>query len=404
MQQLDCDVIIVGGGIVGMTLACALLQKGMHVIIIEANAPPAHQESLPIDIRTVALTRAAERILTHLNVWQNLQRISPFRHMHVWDAAGSGVIDFDSAALHEATLGYIVEQNVLLAALQTRLAEYEHLTWYAPAQIQNFKINNQYVTVQLTEQHTLTSQLLIGADGGQSTVRTLAGIAYQLQDYGQRAIVAQVQTVLPHQQTAWQRFLPTGPLAFLPLSHPHSSSIVWSLTTPEAQRLMSLETEAFQEQLAQAFGFKLGAVNQCSQRLAVPLRSQHVQQYIQARLALVGDAAHTIHPLAGQGVNLGLLDVAVLSEVLLEAYGQQRDFGHYQILRRYERWRKGENLLMLKTMTAFNQLFSNATWPLTWARTVGLNVTQALTPVKSILMKRAMGLSGDLPQLAKFQG
>jgi 2-octaprenylphenol hydroxylase len=420
MQHFDCEVLIVGSGIVGATLACALLQSGMKVIMVEAK-PQSPNPPIPItevdlikqapviqqffDLRTFALTRASEQIFRNLGVWEMMmaQRVSPFREMQVWDANGSGAIHFDSALLNEPTLGYIVEQTVIQTALTTRLTEFDNLTVYRPAKVDDFRLINSAtgMQVQLDNGEVLTTRLLISAEGAQSSLRTMAGIRYHMRDHGQQAIVATVETEKPHQQTAWQRFLPTGPLAFLPLSPPQTSSIVWSIHTPLAQHLMKLEPAEFNAELATSLAFQLGAIINSSERATFPLQSRHVFNYVQPRLALVGDAAHTILPLAGQGLNLGLLDAATLSEVILTAYQKNRDFGHYQKLRRYERWRKGENLAMLKIMEGFKYLFESRLATVNWARNIGLSLTDNLSPLKQVIIQQAMGLSGQLPKLAQ---
>ncbi|HDN27256.1 MAG TPA: ubiquinone biosynthesis protein UbiH [Thioploca sp.] len=421
MQPVDYEVLIVGSGVVGATLACALLQNGIRVALVEAKpqispSPPLGKEENKdnlkdegidkLDLRTFALTRASERIFTNVGVWEKMlaQRLSPFREMHVWDAGGIGEVHFNSAALNEPTLGYIVEQSVIQAALISRLAEFENLTIYRPATVQSFTLTTDETAMQaqLDNGQCLTTRLLIGAEGANSSIRTLAGIRYKLLDHGQQAIVATVQTALPHQETAWQRFLPSGPLAFLPLLDSHTSSIVWSIDTPLAQRLMALEKNAFKQELEQAFAFKLGAVKECGQRAGFPLQSRHVLNYVQPRLALVGDAAHTVLPLAGQGLNLGLLDAAALSEVVLNAQAKNRDFGSYRELRRYERWRKGDNFATLKMMDGFRHLFGARSDLLAYARNVGLNLADTATPLKQIIMQHAMGLKGDLPYLAQY--
>jgi len=411
MHTVDCDVLIVGSGIVGATLACALLQGGLRVALVEATPSIATNVTLSaelkeLDLRNFALTRASERILTHLQIWQKALRVSPFRQMVVWDANGAGLIHFDSAAIAEPTLGYIVEQSVLQIALATQLTQLSNnLTWHRPARIQNFKLtaNGLAMEVHLQDGYYLTTRLLVGAEGAHSVTRTLAGIPYRLYDYGQQAIVANVRTEYCHQATAWQRFLTTGPLAFLPLSDPHLSSIVWSCDTTVANQLFAMDKLTFQQALAEAFAFKLGAITECSQRAIFSLQRRHVEQYVQPRLALVGDAAHTIHPLAGQGVNLGLLDVATLSEVILQAFNEGHDFGNYSVLRRYERWRKGENLVMGLMMDGFKDLFGSHSTPLTWLRNFGMGVTNEMLPLKQLLMRRAMGLEGDLPRLARAE-
>jgi 2-octaprenylphenol hydroxylase len=413
MQNLDTDVVIVGSGIVGATLACALLQQGMQVTLIEAKPLPTtpakknkpEQPIDPVDPRTFALTRASERILTRLGLWDLImpQGVSPFREIHVWDANGSGEIHFDSASLAEPNLGYIVEQSVLQSALTTRLAEFKTLTYYRPAKVQYFHLttNQAAMQVYLDNNQQLTTRLLVGAEGAHSPTRSLAGIPYKLLDHGQQAIVATVQTQYPHQETAWQRFLTTGPLAFLPLIDPYTSSIVWSIDTSLGQHLMKLDKIDFHQELEQAFAAKLGKIIASSERVAFPLQSRYVLNYVQPRLALVGDAAHTILPLAGQGLNLGLLDAAALSEVIFTAQAQRKDFGGYQELRRYERWRKSDNLAMLKAMDSFKYLFSTSFLPITWARNVGLSFVDVAMPIKQMIMRQAMGLSNHLPSLAQ---
>lgn len=395
------DVVIVGSGMVGNTLACALLQQGLHVALIEATP------SLPIpldtlDIRTFAITRASERIFAHVGAWSAMQalRVSPFQYMHVWDEQGKGKVHFDCTQIHQPILGHIVEQSVIQTALLQRLTEFDNLTWYRPAKVKYFQLLGHSMQVILDDDRVLTTQLLVGAEGANSALRTAAGIPYLMQDYGQQAIVANVTTTLSHQHTAWQRFLSTGPLAFLPLPDTKMSSIVWSADTPVAQRLMRLDKAAFQQALAQAFEYQLGEVIDCGQRAIFPLQRRHAQHYIQQRFALVGDAAHTIHPLAGQGVNLGLLDAASLSQMIAEARSVHHDFGSHATLRRYERWRKGETMAMMAAMDGFKRLFASELPMVQWARSFGLNFTDVATPLKQVMMQYAMGLAGDLPQIA----
>lgn len=402
MQKSDHDVIIVGSGTVGATLACALLQGGMRVALIEM-VPPIPRIATP-DLRVFALTRASENIFINLGLWKRIvqQGASPFRQMHVWEQQSTSHIHFDSATLVEPFLGHIVAQSVLQTVLFEQLAQFDALTWYRPAKIRQFDppTDRNHTKVYLEDGTILTTRLLVSAEGRQASIRTLAGIPYTLYDYGQQAIVTQVVTELSHQETAWQRFLPTGPLAFLPLIDPQQCSIVWSVDTPIAQQLMVIEKGAFLTALTNAFASQLGTVLDCEQRLIFSLQRRYVQQYVQPRLALVGDAAHTVHPLAGQGVNLGLLDVATLSEVILNAFAMQRDFGQYPVLRRYERWRKGHNLAMALLMDGFKQLFSTHLSPLRWSRRLGLNITNNNSLLKRFIMQRAMGLTGDLPKLA----
>jgi 2-octaprenylphenol hydroxylase len=395
------DVLIVGGGMVGNTLAAILLQQNFNVGIVEASAKQVWDTETP-DLRTFALTRASERIFRYTHTWDTMQslRISPYEHMHVWDAVGNGEIHFDCADIHEPTLGHIVEQSVIQTALTQRLTELENLTIYRPAKVERFELAGKTMQVQLNNNQTVSTQLLVGAEGAHSYIRYLAGIPYDMHDYGQQAIVANIKTELPHQMTAWQRFLPTGPLAFLPLQDKHWCSIVWSVDSVHALRLMDLQAAQFHTELQAAFENKLGTILDSSERVAFPLQSRIVREYVQPRLALIGDAAHTVHPLAGQGVNLGLLDAATLGEVLINA--KQDDFGQKMVLRRYERWRKGHNVMMAGTMYGFKHLFAHSAQPVQWLRNVGLNLTNSSNTVKKMIIRQAMALDGDLPKIAKY--
>jgi 2-octaprenylphenol hydroxylase len=254
--------------------------------------------------------------------------------------------------------------------------------------------------VRLESGRQLQARLVIGADGAASRVRQAACIRAHEHDYHQCAIVAVVKTEYPHRETAWQRFLPTGPLAFLPLRD-GLSSIVWSTTTTESERLMALEAEDFHAELAASFGYRLGRIQRSGPRAVFALRRLHAEQYVRPRLALIGDAAHMIHPLAGQGVNLGILDAAVLAEVVTDARRSGRDAGSLPVLRRYERWRRGENLIMMTAMDGFNLAFASSLMPVREVRNLGLRLADAMAPLKQLFMKHAMGLSGDLPRLAR---
>ena len=395
------DVVIAGGGMVGAALACALGGSVLRVAVLEGAQP-----SLPgpePDLRVSAISRASQRIFQAVGAWQSIvgQRVAPYREMRVWDAAGPGHIHFDSAAIGEPLLGWIIENRIIQTVLLERAGEFDNITLYCPAVLELIgDEREQHIHLQLADGRSCYTRLLVGADGANSKVRHLAGIATSGWSYQQQGLVATVATEQPHRETAWQRFLPTGPLAFLPL-YDGRCSIVWSTHTEQADRLLALDEEAFALELAEDFQWRLGAINKVGPRAAFPLRLQHAQRYVKPRIALVGDAAHVIHPLAGQGVNLGLLDAATLAQVLQEAEAQDRDPGSLQVLRRYERWRKGENLLMMGAMDAFKRVFGSSLAPLRLLRNAGLNLTDSLTPVKNLIVRRAMGLEGDLPRLAR---
>ena len=418
--QQDYDIIIVGAGMVGATLACALGPSALRIAVLEAQPLPSDTaRGDDVDLRVSAITRASQRIFTTVGAWPGMvaRRMNPFREMHVWDAGNAsadildnrGEIHFDSAEIGEPTLGYIVENRIIQTALLDRLRSFSNITLLCPASVTSVSITGDGAYVGLEGGGKLTAKLVVGADGAHSKVRQLAGIATRGWSYAQKGVVATVKTELPHRDTAWQRFLPSGPLAFLPL-HDGRCSIVWSTTPEHADALVAMDEAAFLAALYQAFGGKLGKMivsagsshgSAAGSRASFSLNLQHAMAYTAPRLALIGDAAHTLHPLAGQGVNLGVLDAATLAEVVLEAHRLGKDMGAHGTLRRYERWRKGDNLAMMAAMDGFKRLFSNNFMPLHWLRNSGLRLTDRATPVKNLMMRHAMGLTGDLPKMAQ---
>ena len=402
MSNKQYDVLIIGGGMVGAALACGLGDSQLSVAVIEAREPDLNWPPSEYDIRVSAITRASQRIFENIGAWEGMQkrRVSAYRDMHVWDATGPGVIHFDAAELGEPDLGHIIENSVIQAALVERLKEFSNIDYLCPQSLAGFEWADDGVTVTTATGESMFAGLLVGADGGRSWVREQAGIGVKGWAYDQTAVVCTVETETPHQQTCWQRFMPTGPVAFLPLDD-GSSSIVWSTSPEQAEALTAMSETDFCQQLGEALDGHLGQVTRVGKRGAFPLRLQHAEQYVRPRLALVGDAAHTIHPLAGQGVNLGLADAATLVQVIQDAVSAREDLGSYAVLRRYERWRKADNLTMLASMDGFKRLFSNDRLPLRWLRNLGLSITNALPPIKNNIIRYAMGLSGTLPRLAR---
>ncbi len=397
------DALIVGGGMVGATLACALADSSLRVALIEGGAPRDPRRDEPHDLRVSAITRASRQVFTALGAWEGMvaRRVSPFREMQVWDATGAGEIHFDSAEIGEAELGHIIENRVVQIALWERLRNAENVSVFCPAACARLRREAGLIHARLEDGRELSARLVVGADGAQSRVRQFAHIPVHGWQYDQHGLVATVRSELPHRETAWQRFLPEGPLAFLPL-HDGRCSIVWSTAPEHAARLQAMEDAAFCEELGRAFGGKLGRIEETSARAAFPLRLQHAECYVAAGIALIGDAAHSVHPLAGQGVNLGILDAASLAEVLLDAHAANKDIASLAVLRRYERWRKGHNLLMMAAMDGFKRLFGSEWWPLRGARNAGLTLTNRLSPAKQLIMAQAMGRGGDLPRLARL--
>ncbi len=397
------EVAIVGAGPIGATLAALLTGIGLRVALIESG-PPRTQAAVPLeeDSRVLAVTPASARLLRASGAWASIesQPLGHFRAMRVWDAQGRGAVHFNSADLGEPTLGFIITTPLLETALTQALQHRPLLTWHRPAELEGLKVEPDHVRIRLRNGTGLKAALVVGADGAQSTVRALAGIHHEIRDYQQCAVVCAVVTERPHGDTARQRFLATGPLAFLPLADPHRSSIVWSTTRDEARRLGEMPEGLFRSTLEGAFESALGGIVNCGPRARLPLQRAHAERYVAARIALVGDAAHRIHPLAGQGANLGLMDVAALAQVIHGACAQAQDPGALCVLRRYERWRKGENLAMLWAMDAFKELFGTSLLPVRLARNLGMDLTDRVPPVKRWIMRRAMGLSGDLPRIA----
>lgn len=394
------DTIIIGGGIVGATAACALGEAGVSVALIEARAPLAPAEQQP-DPRVFAITRASERIFRSLGVWDAMQRQGAFAFsdMEVWDAGGEGVTHFDCAELGEPCLGHIIEPRFIQAALWQQLQSLATVSLYCPARFQGIDILDDRVDVVLDDAQQLSADLVIAADGSRSPVRKTLGMNTHGHDYRQSSLVALVKTAEPHRNTAWQRFLPGGPLAFLPMGDGWSS-IVWTMPSENIDRLLTADRAVFHEELAAAFDYRLGAVIESGEREAWPLRRLHAEHYVIPRAALVGDAAHAIHPLAGQGVNLGLLDAASLAEVIVSARQRGKDPGSLAVLRRYERWRRGDNLLMMMSMDGINQVFGNTRSSLQRLRNLGLSLVNRSGMARRRFMKHAMGLGGDLPALA----
>jgi len=394
------DVVIVGGGMVGAALACALGNTALKVAVLDhapAAAPPGHS----YDQRVSAITLASQAFFENVGAWDGMarRRISPVREMRVWSEGGQGAIHFDAAEIGEACLAWIIENSVIRNALLERLQHFTNVHYLCPVQLQDIHLTEEAATLTLQDGRSLRTRLLVGADGADSAVRHAVEIETQSLNLNQKGIVATVVTGKPHAQVARQRFLATGPLAFLPLDEPRTCSIVWSADSARADQLLALDDVAFIAELQHAFGDALGKIETIGPRAAFPLALSHAKAYTAARVALIGDAAHTVHPLAGQGVNLGFLDAAALAEVLLDA--GDKDIGAHLVLRRYERWRKGGNLSMIAVTGGFRYLFGNDLPLVSQLRNVGLELTNSVTPMKNFIMRRASGLEGDLPRLAR---
>lgn len=399
---LAFDVIIVGAGIAGSALACALGDSSLKVAIVESQQPsldwPEQSDNVTgFDPRVSALTAASENFLAELNVWQVIaeRRVSPYQFMHVWDADGTASIDFSAREVNESRLGHIVENRIIVTALMQRINSLSNVQIIAPSSLDKIIDDGDKKNVLLEDGRCLSAPLIVAADGARSIIREQVGFKTREWDYDHHAIVATVETEVSHQQTAWQRFLPAGPLAFLPLRTSGDGgnlcSIVWSTLPEEAKELMAQDDDVFAASLARAFESRLGEIKSVSRRFSFPLRQRHAVDYIKPGIALVGDAAHTIHPLAGQGINIGLQDVQVLAEELLRAEQRQLSVGHSSVLSRYQRRRKGDNLMMMVTMEGFKRLFAEPLLPVRWLRNSGMRWVNKTKPLKNKIIRQAMG-------------
>ena len=399
MRLTEFDVVINGAGMVGAATALALAGAGLRIGVFEAREPPAWDASV-VDQRVSSLTVASRRLLVRLGAWDAMaaRRVSPFDAIHAWD--DHGAVYFRAGDIGEPLLGWIVENGLIQQCLLERLRQCPDVSLMLPAELTAQADEGDALRLRLSDGRRLTCRLLVGADGAASPVREAAGIGVKQRDYGQRGLVATVTTARHHGGVARQRFLPTGPLALLPLADGRSS-LVWSAFEARASALQDLDDTAFAEALTVASDGVLGQVTAVSGRAAFPLRARHAERYIARRVALVGDAAHVIHPLAGQGVNLGFMDAAALAETVTAATAARRDPGARGVLRRYERWRRGDNRRMQWSMDAFHWLFASSDPVRHAARNLGFLATNRLAPIKAVCMRHAMGLRGELPALMR---
>ena len=377
------DIIIVGGGIAGLTLACLLAQKtSLSIAVLEAKSKVSSN-------RVSAIALSSTKIFESLCVWKEIVGdASPFREIIAWDSAQKGEINFKANEIAESVLGYIIENNVIHDALEKK-AKSSQIEIISPVKLINMIEHDDGIELLAEDGRIFKTKLAIAADGANSWLRNQAGISVEKCNYHQHAIVATVKTALPHHEIACQIFLESGPLAFLPLMDSHTSSIVWSLADDEAKRLMNLPAEEFQHQLAKAFEYRLGDVVGVDERYGFPLSSQRTEKYVKSHIALVGDAAHTVHPLAGQGLNMGLLDVKNLVEVIEKALLKQRDFSSLATLRAYERSRKADNFLMMSGIDIIKTLFASDKKSIQHLRSFGLNSVNQIKWLKNIFTQHA---------------
>lgn len=392
------DVLVAGGGPVGASIALGLADAGRRVALIEPRLPEPHDEQAAWDPRVYALSPASALWLERLRVWPQLmaRRHGVYRRMEVWTEFGN--IGFDAAELGLAQLGHIVEGRPLVDALWARLREHPRVELHCPRRLTRVDPGEALVRVLTEDGEALGARLLVAADGAASPVRVMLGLHYELKDYGQSAIVTHLRSERPHEDTARQVFLPGGPLALLPLGDGRSS-LVWSQPREHAERRLALTEQDFLAELGLACGHCLGAFTACDPRQAFPLRMGLATRYRAQRSVLVGDAAHSVHPLAGQGMNLGLLDAALLVALLSDA----EDPGEASRLRRYERRRRSEATLAAQTFDTLNTLFSRPPGPLRNLASIGLSLVDQIGPLKRWLVGHAAGLD-RLPETIRRAG
>lgn len=402
MSELNqVDVLVIGGGMVGAVTALGCAQLGLSVALLEREAPDLtdspHQ---PYQARVSALTRASENILRHLGAWSAIEqgRAHPFSAMRIWDAHSDAELVLEAQAIKEENLGHVVENQRIQAALWKQLPEVG-VAVYVQQQLQDLSFQDDYAEL-VTDQGRFQAQLVVGADGAFSQARSLAGIGLDQHDYSQCAVVGCVRTQAPHQDACWQRYTAQGPFAFLAMEQ-NVSSIAWYLPVEKMDWALSLPEDEYRQALYQASDGRLGEIVETWSRGAFPLTRRHAQHYVKSRFALVGDAAHTVHPQAGQGVNLGLLDAAALVDVLGQACRAGEDFAQFAVLRRYERWRKGDNVIVQRAMEGFDWLFDADHGLKDALRARVLSLANLARPVKNQLIKQALYGREPLPALAR---
>ncbi len=406
MSRTTADVVIVGAGMTGLSLACSLSGKGLRILVCDAVKPSkqrsdaaapeagTHQFSSGFSPRVSSINLASESLLKRVGIWPLLDssRLGRFTHMMVWDGEGTAFTEFDARDIQCDHLGHIIENDEITGALLQRLEGLTDVELVAPALLEEIRQGAEDLTLLFDLERSVSCKLVIGADGGNSTVRTLAGIDTRQWSYGHHALVTTLRTEHPHQATAWQNFTSRGPLAFLPLADDRLCSIVWSVEPDFCAHLKQMDAERFCALIGSAFEFRLGRIECVDKRYSFALQQRHGRRYVAERIALIGDAAHTIHPLAGQGVNLGLKDVEVLSQELLRALDRDISPGSLEILQRYERRRMADNLAMMAGMEGFVHLYGKQTPGLNWLRNTGMRLFNENRLVKNAAIKVATGI------------
>ena len=399
-MQKKSDAIIAGGGLVGMSMAIAIAQCGASVIVLEKTSMPSQLEA-NFDGRVSAIAYGSQQILDHLGVWQHIKpHAEPILDIRVTDGDTPFFLHYDHNEVGDKPFGYIAENRHTRIALQKVAAQYANIEVIDNCSISSISVNASQATVALTDGQSLQCRLLIGADGRQSHIRKLSGIAKTEWSYQQVAIVCTIEHEKPHHGLAQERFLPAGPFAVLPMTG-NRSSLVWVEPADRVGIYLGLPEAEFVQEITERVGNYLGRIKTTGPRFSYPLSLMHANRYSAERIALIGDAAHGMHPIAGQGVNLGWRDVAALAELIEKQFTVGMDIGGSEVLDAYQRWRRFDNISMLAVTDMLTRLFSNKILPLQIARDLGMWAVGKMPPAKKLFMRHAMGLVGDLPKILR---
>lgn len=402
--MMESDIVVVGGGMVGATTALDFAQNGFKVVLLEKNKPElVWNPKEDYQTRVSALTRASENIFRNLGVWSSIEkkRYHAFTDMHVWEDISDAEVHFSAVEIGEKNLGFVVENDVIVASLWGAILKHDNIVPVFGEAINKIDLNKDNASLTFDSELQITTKLVVAADGAFSSTRRLVGIETKEHDYQQCAIVGCVQTELFNQNTCWQRYQNTGPFAYLAMEN-NVSSIAWYLPVEKMEWALNLDEENFKLEVERASGAKLGKVEKVYGKAGFPLVRRHAVEYVKAHFALVGDAAHTVHPQAGQGVNLGLLDAVALVQVVSEErQNTSKDWSRQSVLRRYERWRKGDNVIVQRAMEGFDWLFEQNNATKNTFRSSFVSFGNSLKRVKNWLMSQVLNGRGNLPNKAR---
>lgn len=416
-DSTDFDLIIIGGGLVGASLACALENSPLRIAIVEAFPFKADnsQYQPAFDARSVALSYTSKQVFDGMGVWSSINKlgVAAIKKIHISDRGHAGITRLNAEDENVEALGYVVETRVIGKALFDNLNKQKNLTLITPAKLKNFDLSSELAsaTIEITnddglvENKTLTTKLLVAADGDDSVVRRLSGVRIKQRNYDQSAIIANIATDQPHHNQAFERFTDSGPLALLPMAATEKEknrySLVWTINSSEQEEMMNWSDETFLAKLKARFGERAGQFTHVSQRHSYPLSLMRAKEHVRERLAIIGNAAHTLHPVAGQGFNLGLRDVAALSQVIIDARRENKDIGSLENLMIYADWRKRDHIQTAMATDGLVRIFSNNFLPLAALRNLGLVVVDLVPPLKKVFARHAMGFVGKLPRLGR---